>query len=72
MNLAVSQACVQPCELYFNIKTARQQLFSASAALFSLTGEKPFLEAANEYYDTFQKDVDFGGFTYFNKCALPL
>lgn len=44
---------------------------SASAALFSLTGEAEYLVAANQYFDTIEKDVQFGGFTFLNKYVLP-
>jgi hypothetical protein len=57
------------CELYFNIKSANQQKFAAAAALFSLTGELEFEQAANGFYNLIRKDQDFGGFIYLQKCA---
>ena len=43
---------LSPCQLYFNTKGPRQQLFTAAAALFSLTGERDFRTAADVYYDS--------------------
>jgi hypothetical protein len=42
---------LQPCALYHNKKSARQQLFLAASALYVLTGESHFREEADQYFD---------------------
>ena len=42
---------VQPCELYKNHKSPQQQLFTASAALFALTGLPAYRTAADSFWD---------------------
>jgi hypothetical protein len=42
---------VQPCALYENKKSPRQQLFLAASALYLLTGDPHFREEADHYFD---------------------
>lgn len=46
-----SVLCLQPCELYYNPKPPDQQLFTAAASLFSLTGNAQFRAEADKLWD---------------------
>lgn len=41
---------MQPCQLYFNRDPPQQQLFTAAAALFALTGDSEFRHDADTFW----------------------
>jgi hypothetical protein len=51
-SVLTSAHCEQPCQLYYNEKGPRQQLFSAAAALFVLTGSWSYRYDADGFYNT--------------------
>jgi hypothetical protein len=47
---SIHKRLLQPCDLFKNTEDARQQLFTAAAALYSLTGDATFQIDADEFF----------------------
>jgi hypothetical protein len=51
VTLTCVSVCAQPCFLYKNVKGPEQDLFTAAAALFQLTGDAGFRADADAWWD---------------------